>query len=252
MTLTATNTSTELVDILKAMTVAQQNIIRQGHDAYINRRLCFFVKWPASKADAQSLIPEYVQEIAPGQFQLTDVGVNLYRAWLHQPAARPGADKQPAGYHGTRHSRNWVVRDMFEQKLPSNGLAATPAAATDTPEVEAVEVSDAPVAATEPVHEPAPVLPRARTNRMDGIPPYKPSEPMHEPAPIPPTPPQPPMPPTPPAVVQLDLTAFMQPLLAQIAALEAKLAAVSAPPAPQPRPVARRKSNAAMSMPVLV
>ncbi len=223
MTLTATNTSTELVDILKAMTVAQQNIIRQGHDAYVNRRLCFFVKWPASKADAQSLIPEYVQEVAPGQFQLTDCGVNLYRAWLHQPPARPGADKQPAGYHGTHHSRNWVVRDMFEQKLPNNGLAATPAT-TDTPVAEAVEIVHASAAATEPVHEPAP---------------------------IPPTPPQPPMPPTPAAIVQLDLTAFMQPLLAQIAALEAKLAA-TIQPAPPPRPVARRKSNAAMPMPVLV
>lgn len=223
MTLTATNTSTDLLDILKAMPVAQQNIIRQGYDAYTNRRLCFFVKWPASKADAQSLIPEYVQEIAPGQFQLTDLGVNLYRAWLHQPAARPGADKQPVGYHGTRHSRNWVVRDMFEQKLPNNGLVATPAT-TDTPVAEAVEVSDTPVAATESVHEPAP---------------------------IPPTPPQPPIPPTTAAVVQLDLTAFMQPLLAQIAALEAKLAAVAAP-TPQPRPAVRRKSNAAMPMTVLV
>ena len=55
----------------------------------------------------------------------------------------------------------------------------------------------------------------------------------------------------PAAVVQLDLTAFMQPLLAQIAALEAKLAAATQL-APQPRPVARRKSNAAMPMPVLV
>ncbi len=223
MTLTATNTSTDLLDILKAMTVAQQNIIRQGHDAYVNRRLCFFVKWPASKADAQSLIPEYVKEIAPNQFQLTDLGVNLYRAWLHQPAARPGADKQPAGYHGTRHNRNYVVREMFEQKLPNNGLAAAPAA-TDTQEVKAVEISDVPAAATEPVHEIAPV---------------------------PPTPPQPPMPPTPTAVVQLDLTAFMQPLLVQIAALEAKLAAATQPTPPS-HPVARRKSHAARIVPVLV
>ncbi len=223
MTLTATNTSAELVDILKGMTVAQQNIIRQGHDAYVNRRLCFFVKWPASKADAQSLIPEYVQEVAPSQFQLTDLGVNLYRAWLHQPPARPGADKQPAGYHGTRHSRNWVVSDLWEQKLPVAATNTEPAA--EPAVVEVSEIFQHPAAATEPVHEPAP---------------------------IPPTPPQPPMPPTPAAVVQLDLTAFMQPLLAQIAALEAKLAAVAAPPAPQPRPVARRKSNAAMPMPVLV
>lgn len=246
MTLTAT---TDLLDTLKAMTVAQQNIIRQGHDAYVNRRLCFFVKWPASKADAQALIPEYVKEIAPGQFQLTDLGVNLYRAWLHQPAARPGADKQPVGYHGTRHSRNWVVRDMFEQKLPVAAINAEPTA--EPAVVEVSEIFQHPAAATEPVHEPAPALPRARTNRMEGIPPYKPTEPVHEPAPVPPVPPQPPMPPTPAAVVQLDLTAFMQPLLAQIAALEAKLAAVAAP-TPQPRPAVRRKSNAAMPMPVLV
>jgi hypothetical protein len=230
MTLTATNTSTDLLDILKGMTVAQQNIIRQGYDAYTNRRLCFFVKWPASKADAQSLIPEYVQEIAPGQFQLTDLGVNLYRAWLHQPAARPGADKQPAGYHGTRHSRNWVVRDMFEQKLPVAAINAEPT--TEPAVVEVSEIFQPPAAATEPTHESGKV-----------------SE--HFTALVPPTPPQPPVPPTPAAVVQLDLTAFMQPLLAQIAALEAKLAAATQP-TPQPRPVARRKSNAAMPMTVLV
>ncbi|MBZ0315066.1 MAG: hypothetical protein K8L91_01515, partial [Anaerolineae bacterium] len=58
---------------------------------------------------------------------------------------------------------------------------------------------------------------------------------------VPPTPPQPPT----PAVVQLDLTAFMQPLLAKIEALEAQLAAP-----PKATPVIRRKARAAMPMPV--
>lgn len=242
MTLTTTTTSAttdaELLALLSAMTMPQQNIIRQGYDAYVNRRLCFWVKWPASKADAQSLIPEYLTEIAPGQFQLTDLGVNLYRAWLHQPLARPNADQQPHGYHGTRHSRNRSLRDMWEQKLPSNGLpAATPESGKDsellTKPAEAVEVSDTATSANEPAVE----LAEAVTLR-------------HTPAP--PTPPPPPVPPTPPAVVQLDLTAFMQPLLAEIEALKAQLAAVSTRSAPQPRPVARRKSRAAMPLAVLV
>ncbi len=115
MTLTTTTTQpktdAELLALLSAMTMPQQNLIRQGYDAYVNRRLCFWVKWPASKTDAQSLIPEYLTEIAPGQFQLTDLGLNLYRAWLHQPLARPNADQIPQGYHGTRHSRNRTLRD---------------------------------------------------------------------------------------------------------------------------------------------
>lgn len=216
MTLTTTTTQpktdTELLALLSAMTMPQQNILRQGYDAYVNRRLCFWVKWPASKADAQSLIPEYLTEIAPGQFQLTDLGVNLYRAWLHQPLARPNADKQPHGYHGTRHSRNRTLRDRWEQKLPSNGLPA----GTPEPTKDGEQRS--------PLAEPVKVV-----------------EIPHAPVP--------PVPPTPPAVVQLDLTAFMQPLLAEIEALKAQLAAQ---PAPQPKPVARRKSRAAMPLAVLV
>lgn len=233
MTLTTTQpqTDAELLALLNAMTNGQQNIIRQGYDAYVNRRLCFWIKWPASKADAESLKPDYLTEIAPGQFQLTDLGVNLYRAWLHQPLARPGADKQPQGYHGTRQSRNRNLRDMWERKLPSNGLAAVtaePAKDGDklSPSIEAVAIPDTP---TKPVHEPAEVGENLSL-------------------PVPPTPPQPPVPPTPPAVVQLDLTAFIQPLLAEIEALKAQLAAVSKP---APQPVIRRTSRAAMPMPIV-
>lgn len=238
------HTDTELLAILSAMTVPQQNLMRQGYDAYVNRRLCFWVKWPASKADAESLQPDYLTEIAPGQFQLTDLGVNLYRAWLHQPLARPNADKQPSGYHGTRHSRNRNLRDMWEQKVPHNGLpAATPEPAKDG-------------------EQRSPLAEAAATDRVSATPATSANEPVSASAkgaenlqpPIPLTPPQPPVPPapsTPPAVVQLDLTAFMQPLLAEIEALKAQLAAV-AKPAPQPKPVTRRKSHAAMPLAVLV
>ncbi|MCQ3932351.1 MAG: hypothetical protein DPW16_18020 [Chloroflexi bacterium] len=241
MTLTTTpiptKTDAELLALLSAMTVPQQNLIRQGYDAYVNRRLCFWAKWPASKTDAQSLIPEYLTEIAPGQFQLTDLGVNLYRAWLHQPLARPDADKQPQSYHGTRHSRNRNVRDLWEQKVPSSGLpAATPESSKDsellTKPAEGVETPATATRANEPAVKPAE---RAENFQPLALP----------------TPPPPPTPPTPPAVIQLDLSAFMQPLLAEIAALKAQLAA-TATPAPQPRPVARRKSRAAMPMTVLV
>ncbi|MBZ0316483.1 MAG: hypothetical protein K8L91_08695 [Anaerolineae bacterium] len=243
MTLTTTTTSTktdaELLALLSAMTMPQQNILRQGYDAYVNRRLCFWVKWPASKADAQSLIPEYLTEVAPGQFQLTDLGVNLYRAWLHQPLARPNADKQPQGYHGTRHSRNRNLRDMWEQKVPNNGLTAT----TLEPAKDGEQRS--------------PLAEAAATDRVSATPATSANEPVSASAKgaenlqplVPPPPPQPPVPSTPPAVVQLDLTAFMQPLLAEIEALKAQLAAQPAPP---PKPVARRKSRAAMPMAVLV
>lgn len=242
MTLTTTTTSAttdaELLALLSAMTMPQQNIIRQGYDAYVNRRLCFWVKWPASKADAQSLIPEYLTEIAPGQFQLTDLGVNLYRAWLHQPLARPNADQQPQSYHGTRHSRNHNLRDRWEQKLPNNGLpTATSAPDKDGEQpfapAEAVETPAPATSVNEPVHEPV----KGAENLQPPV------------SPTPPPPPVPPVPPTSPAVVQLDLTAFMQPLLAEIEALKAQLAAQPAPP---PKPVARRKSRAAMPMAVLV
>lgn len=218
MTLTATTAQTktdaELLALLNAMTNGQQNIMRQGYNAYSKRQLCFWVKYPATKADVQSLTPEYITEVAPNQYKLTDLGVKLYQAWLNQPLARPGADKQPQGYHGTRHSRNWVVRDLWEQKLPSSGQPAAPESAKP----EAVEIPDTPAAATEPVHESVPV---------------------------PPTPPQPPT----PTVVQLDLTAFIQPLLAEIEALKAQLAAVAKP---APKPVVRRTARAAMPMAVLV
>ncbi len=226
MTLTTTqpHTDAELLTLLNAMTNGQQNIIRQGYDAYVNRRPCFWVKWPASKADADALKPDYLTEIAPGQFQLTDLGVNLYRAWLHQPLARPNADKLPQGYHGTRQSRNRPLRDLWEQKLPANGLPVATAEPSEklTYPSEAVAIPDTP---TEPVHEPVKV-----------------SENLQPP--VPPTPPQPPT----PAVVQLDLTAFMQPLLAKIEALEAQLAAVSKS---APQPVIRRTSRAAMPMPIV-
>lgn len=208
MTLTATTprTDAELLATLNAMTNGQQNIMRQGYNAYSKRQMCFWVKYPATKADAQSLTPEYITEVAPNQYKLTDLGVKLYRVWLNQPLARPGADKLPQGYHGTHHSRNRTLRDMWEQKLPSSGLPTAPATA---------ERAAAPTPVTEPVREPAPV---------------------------PPTPPQPPT----PAVVQLDLTAFIQPLLAEIEALKAQLAAQATP-----TPVIRRKSRAAMPMPIV-
>lgn len=212
LTTTPTRTDAELLALLNAMTNGQQNIMRQGYNAYSKRQMCFWVKYPATKADAQSLTPEYITEVAPNQYKLTDLGVKLYRVWLNQPLARPGADKLPQGYHGTHHSRNRHLRDSWEQKLPSNGLPTTPT----TAEPEATESATAPTPVTEPVREPAPV---------------------------PPTPPQPPT----PAVVQLDLTAFIQPLLAKIEALEAQLAAP-----PKPTPIIRRKARAAMPMAVLV
>lgn len=223
LTLTPTQSDAEALALLNAMSNGQQNILRQGYNAYSKRQMCFWVKFPATKADAESLKPDYLTEIAPNQFKLTDLGVKLYRVWLNQPLARPGADKLPQGYHGTRQSRNRTLRDMWEQKLPSNGLPTAP-------QPEAVETPDAPT--NESVTEP-----------VKGV------QILHPP--VPPTPPQPPIPPT-PAVVQLDLTAFIQPLLAKIEALEAQLAAISTPSAPQPRPVARRKSRAAMPMTVLV
>ncbi|KAB2864136.1 MAG: hypothetical protein K8L91_31870 [Anaerolineae bacterium] len=219
-TTTPTRTDAELLALLNAMSNGQQNILRQGYNAYSKRQMCFWAKFPATKADAESLMPEYITEIAPNQYKLTDLGVKLYRVWLNQPLARPGADKLPQGYHGTHHSRNRTLRDLWEQKLPSNGLPAV------TTEPDAVEIADTPT--DEPVSEPVKVSEN-----------FQP--------PVPPTPPQPPTSPM-PAVVQLDLTAFMQPLLAEIETLKAQIASASQP---APKPVARRTARAAMPQPII-
>lgn len=214
MTLTAPTTQlptdAELLAIFKTLTPAQKWVISHGHDSYVNRRLCFWLKSPATAADAQTLMDAgYVQLVAKGQYRLTDLGLALYRAWLHQPPATP--NKTP-GYNGTHMSRNRNLRDHWETKLSSTPLANAARAADAQP--EAVEIPTAEIE-TEPASD-------------------KVVEILH--APVPPTPPQPPTPAV-PGVIQLDLTAFIQPLIAEIETLKAQLAAQSKP---APRPVARR------------
>ncbi len=70
MTLPATApqpiTSPELVEQLYAMSAGQQNAMRYGHDAYINRRRCFFLKWPTTKAEADLIrLHEFLDPVNP-------------------------------------------------------------------------------------------------------------------------------------------------------------------------------------------
>ncbi|MBI5929055.1 MAG: hypothetical protein HY862_07090 [Chloroflexi bacterium] len=241
MTLTTTQpiTSAELLDLLHAMTVGQQNAMRYGHDAYVNRRRCFFLKWPTTKAEAEALCPDYLTQVGHGQYAITELGLAVYRAYLHQPIVPPDAGSKPQTYHGTRLGRNYRLRDMWENKLPANGLRGAAEVAEPDAPVEAVERPDTPVVnatsadlatatpaevVVESVIEVAPTPAVAATTLA----------PLDD--------------------VQIDITGMLQPLLAQIAALETKLAQVSATLAPPPRPLAlqRKGRRAAMPLAVLV
>ncbi|MBI5928380.1 MAG: hypothetical protein HY862_03675 [Chloroflexi bacterium] len=115
-------TSAQLLELLKAMSVGQQNALRQGHDAYTKRRTAFFLKMPTTKAEAEALCPLYLTNVAPGQYRITELGLNVYRAHLHRPIVDSNAGTKPHTYHGTTLGRNFRLRDMWEAKLPANGV----------------------------------------------------------------------------------------------------------------------------------